>query len=387
MTDYDFLTEPGIPRVSSISASQALRASSSLLSTPYPFPAVPAPLPTGLDRLDDALRTATAAATDYAASPARSGHGPSAGGIPRGSITEIYGPPGVGKTAVSLNIAATTLVAGEDEKVVWIDTGSPIPTLRLKELLTSKLMLQSNDYSIDKRLSECMNRFHHIRAPTLPHLLSLFAHPPPNFPAEGTSLLIVDSISAPFQSYFPNSTELRSRLQTQGQGHAQGTENQQKQATQWLLNRKWNVISDMANKLVKLATTTTTGATTNRPKMAIILLNQTHTKIKGQPRPTLYPAVGGGQSWENCVQTRIVLYRDWWSGSSESSKVGGLRELRSTQQEQQSIPRSTPILSVRKRKVDEVADSEDDNVEDDDSEFVDGNEDDFQWDNAVDTGS
>lgn len=43
--------------------------------------------------------------------------------------------------------------------------------------------------------------------------------------------------------------------------------------------------------------------------MAVILLNQTHTKIKGQPRPTLYPALAGG-SWENCVQNRIVLYRD-----------------------------------------------------------------------------
>jgi hypothetical protein len=53
-----------------------------------------------------------------------------------------------------------------------------------------------------------------------------------------------------------------------------------------------------------------------------------------------------------------------------------------------SIPQSTPILSVRKRKVDEVADSEDDDdVEDDDNEFPDANEDDFQWDNGVDAES
>jgi hypothetical protein len=168
-----------------------------------------------------------------------------------------------------------------------------------------------------------MSRFHHIRAPTLPHLLSLFAHPPPNFPAEGTSLLIVDSISAPFQSYFPNTTELRTRLQGQQQGPGQGTENQQKQAAQWLLNRKWNVISDLATKMVKMATaansSSSSASATNRPKMAILLLNQTHTKIKGQRRPTLYPAVAGGQSWENCVHTRIVLYRDWWSGSASPS--------------------------------------------------------------------
>lgn len=187
-------------------------------------------------------------------------------------------------------------------------------------MLTSKLKASSPTQSnkpIDQRLHECMTRFHHLRVPSLPHLLALFAHPPANFPAEGTSLVIVDSISAPFQSYFPNATELKSRLAQQQQGGLQqGSENQQKQTTQWLLNRKWNVTSDLANKMVKLATP----SPPNRPhKLAIILLNQTQTKIRGQPRPTLYPAVGGGPSWENCIHTRIALYRDWWIGSAEDS--------------------------------------------------------------------
>jgi hypothetical protein len=41
----------------------------------------------------------------------------------------------------------------------------------------------------------------------------------------------------------------------------------------------------------------------------VLALNQTHTKIKGQPRATLHPLVAGG-TWETNVQTRIVLYRD-----------------------------------------------------------------------------
>lgn len=152
-----------------------------------------------------------------------------------------------------------------------------------------------------------MTRFCYLRASSLPHLLSLFSQPPSGFPAEGTALLIVDSISAPFQPYFPNATELRSRL-GHGPGQAGQSRSPEHQQTQWLLNRKWNVTSDMANRMMKLATSR---------QISIVLLNQTHTKIKGQPRPTLYPALAGG-SWENCIHTRIVLYRDWAPSPSTS---------------------------------------------------------------------
>lgn len=101
MTDYDFLaestttrtppfypleshTDNKIARVSSISASQALRASSTQLLSASAPASILHSLPTGLDGLDDAI------------SPP-----PGLSGIPRGSITEIYGPPGVGKTAFS----------------------------------------------------------------------------------------------------------------------------------------------------------------------------------------------------------------------------------------------------------------------------------------------
>lgn len=49
-------------------------------------------------------------------------------------------------------------------------------------------------------------------------------------------------------------------------------------------------------------------ATTRR--LAVLAINQTHTKIKGQPRATLCPVLAGG-AWENCIATRVVLYRDF----------------------------------------------------------------------------
>lgn len=195
-----------------------------------------------------------------------------------------------------------------------IDTGSPIPTPRLRDLLISNLKPTTSTNEINKeeletKLNDCMNRFIHIRAHSLPHLLSLFTHPPLTFPPKETGLIVIDTISAPYQSYFPNATELKSRLglkppapqqQDQASGPGPGPAQAQAHQLQWLLNRKWNVTSDMINRISKLAAS---------QNLAVVLLNQTHTKIKGQPRPTLYPALAGG-SWETCVQNRIVLYRD-----------------------------------------------------------------------------
>ncbi|KAI7974245.1 hypothetical protein EIK77_006180 [Talaromyces pinophilus] len=168
----------------------------------------------------------------------------------------------------------------------------------------------------------------------------------------------------------------------------------------------------MINRISKLAAS---------HNLAVVLLNQTHTKIKGQPRPTLYPALAGG-SWETCVQNRIVLYRDHApqyldtdnGGNRAGVKVryaeimkkagkvisirvegnGGLRELRpptttNIEQEQQQQQRNSPppsqplslsvsasTITVRKRKVDEIADSEDE----DEDDFLEGQDDDLQWD-------
>jgi RecA/RadA recombinase len=72
--------------VSSIPASQALRASASLVAATA--------LRTGLTQLDEALALPTYGALGTLPFS-------QAGGIPRGHITEVYGPPAVGKTALA----------------------------------------------------------------------------------------------------------------------------------------------------------------------------------------------------------------------------------------------------------------------------------------------
>ncbi|KAJ5095041.1 hypothetical protein N7532_007332 [Penicillium argentinense] len=232
--------------VISISASQSLNASAT---------AAP-PISTGLTRLDEALDDSL-----------------ERGGILRGQVTEVFGPPGAGKTSLALNIASNSLREGG--KVVWIDTGSPLPPHRLASLTT------------DENLGNVI----YFRAPTLPHLLALILRPPKVFPPEETSLIVIDSVSSHFPAYFPNAAELKEQL-------AKGKISD-KQQLQWLLNRKWNVASDLATHLSRLTAR----------NLAVLAINQTHTKIKNQPRATLHPILSGG-AWESSVQTRLVVYRD-----------------------------------------------------------------------------
>ena len=154
-----------------------------------------------------------------------------------------------------------------------LDTGPPLPTPRLK------------------RISTELDNLVYFRASTLPHLLALLAHPPAGFPPSETYLLVVDSVSSLFPSYFSNPAELKERL-TQGKIA-------DKAQLQWLLNRKWNVSSELGNHLARLAAR----------NIAVLAINQTHTKIKGLPRATLHPYLAGG-GWESNVQTRMVMYRD-----------------------------------------------------------------------------
>lgn len=168
---------------------------------------------------------------------------------------------------------------------------SPLPGPRLKKML--RKALDSTDQTETSEEDLIQNGLIYFRTPSLPHLLALLLRPPKGFPPDDTSLLVVDSISGLFPSYLPNPTELRARF-------VQSNITDRSQI-QWLMNRRWNITSDLADQLMKLATTR---------RLAMLVTNQTHTKIRGQPRATLCPVLAGG-SWESNISTRVVLYRDF----------------------------------------------------------------------------
>ncbi|KAL2847459.1 P-loop containing nucleoside triphosphate hydrolase protein [Aspergillus pseudoustus] len=362
MNTQEFLS-PATQRtrpVVSFPASQSLQAPAALRA---------GAVSTGLPRLDDAICPL----------PLEE-QGDIPQGIPQGHVTEVFGPPGVGKTSLALNVLSNALGAGR--KAVWIDTGSPLPRPRLREIL-QKSVQQSGS---SQPPGELVQHLTYFRAQSLPHLLALLFRTPAGFPHDDCDLLVIDSASGPFPSYFPNATELKTRL-----AHSKALDKNQ---VQWLMNRSSNVASDLANQLTKLATT---------HHIAILVINQTRTRIKGQARATLCPVLAGGP-WERCISTRIVLYRDFSTVDDDAScrvwfaevmkRAGKLLAFRldenivafkiesnglSPVDNHASSPiahgpseelRELPIH--RKRKVEEIADSQDEGDSDYDYGWADG---------------
>ncbi|GKZ20574.1 hypothetical protein AbraIFM66951_005899 [Aspergillus brasiliensis] len=278
-------------RVISFPASQSLHASTAFIPDAASGRNA---IPIGLALLDEAISvpgplssSTTTTAINERIRGFDGGDGEQLKGLPVGHVTEVFGPPGAGKTMLGLNAAAGALRRGEG--VVWIDTASPLPKPRLRKLLELQSPASSSSSSSTKSLVENLT---YIRAPTLPHLLPLFHHPPASFPPSNTTLLVIDSVSAPFTPYFPNPSDTNQPQQAQ------------RDVQKWLTTRKWNVISDLAAQLMKFA---------SRANLAVLVINQTHTRIRGQVRATLSPILSG-RGWESCVRTRIGVYGDFGYG-------------------------------------------------------------------------
>ncbi|KAL8801111.1 MAG: hypothetical protein Q9182_004704, partial [Xanthomendoza sp. 2 TL-2023] len=117
------------------------------------------------------------------------------------------------------------------------------------------------------------------------------------FPPEDATLLVVDSISTPFNHAFALSNK-----------HVEGkTSGKKNDVAQWAAGRRWAVMGDLISAFGKLA------ATRN---MAIVLTGQTTTKTKLENAAQLQPVMSG-TTWECGINTRILLYRDWQEAIEE----------------------------------------------------------------------
>jgi Rad51 len=207
-------------------------------------------------------------------------------------LTEVYGPPGVGKTALAMQLASNALYAGNE--VVWIDTGAPLPGPRFEEILKSYNIPGGQDPPssppIPRSTEELLEKLRYFNVHTLPHLLVLFLHPTAKFPPDKTALIIIDNVSAPFATAFPRI--LDSKVST--------LDLARKNKLQWAANRKWSVAGDCAAAMSKMAAL---------KNVAILAINQVATSLKGVRRAVLKPAISG-TAWEAAIHNRVVLWRD-----------------------------------------------------------------------------
>ncbi|XP_063809969.1 DNA repair protein RAD51 homolog 3 isoform X2 [Pseudophryne corroboree] len=203
-------------------------------------------------------------------------------GVQLSKITEICGPPGVGKTQLCMQLAVDVQIpecfGGIDGETIYIDTENSFMVERLVDIANACvqhccLITQANQqddhkiamqrFTLDNILSHiyyfCCHDYIELLAQmyVLPDLLA--QHPK-------IKLVIIDSIAFPFRHDFED-LSLRTRL-----------------------------LNTLAQQLISIAYC---------HKLAVILTNQMTTRI-GPSEAILVPALG--ESWGHAASTRVILH-------------------------------------------------------------------------------
>ncbi|EXJ80654.1 hypothetical protein A1O3_06938 [Capronia epimyces CBS 606.96] len=218
-------------------------------------------------------------------------------GIQRGHVTEVFGPPGVGKTTFALQLAVNALRSSSSEShVLWVNTGSPLIEKRIHEILEARHLGDDCDTSSSPPApfdaETPLEKFMYLESNTLPRLLALFLHPTRTFPSQETCLIVVDDLSNLVLGSFsrnPKSLKpgppaaLREKLEKRAAG------------------RRFQIIESLAAAMSKTAAL---------KKLAVVVLTNATMSLKIGQKATLKPALSS-QAWDTAVHTRIILYRDF----------------------------------------------------------------------------
>lgn len=220
-------------------------------------------------------------------------------GIQIGHVTEVYGPPGVGKTTFGLQLAVNAIRSHRDEsRVLWVNTGSPMIEERLDEVNAAYTFPPDHDLPSSPPQDTATRamldeRFDFLEATSLPRLLTLFLHPTEDLPPMETRLIVIDDLSNLVLGSFSKDPKAIKPTAP--------SEVQEKLAKR-AAGKRFQIIENLAAAMSKLAALR---------HLAIIVLTGTATSLKnGEQKGILTPALSS-QAWESAVHTRIMLYRDF----------------------------------------------------------------------------
>jgi RAD51-like protein 1 len=220
------------------------------------------------------------------------------GGVPTGSISELVGPAGAGKTQLCLTLAVATAAppsaGGLGAGVVFVDTEQKFSAARLAEIARAKFPAvygdQAGDQAAAEALRQLTSRVLVLTPSTLSEILQRLNGLEEALIDHGVRLLVVDSMAALARAEF---------------GHGQ-------------LTRRQELLGQIAAVLKRKA---------ERLHMAAFVTNQVTTRL-GRAATAVGGAVGGagadgadggdgegggsttaalGTKWAHCVNTRVVM--------------------------------------------------------------------------------
>ena len=216
------------------------------------------------------------------------------GGVPTGSISELVGPAGAGKTQLCLTLAVATAAppsaGGLGAGVVFVDTEQKFSAARLAEIARAKFPAVYGDRAGDQAAREALRRLTSrvlvLTPSTLSEILQRLNGLEEALIDHGVRLLVVDSMAALARAEF---------------GHGQ-------------LTRRQELLGQIAAVLKRKA---------ERLHMAAFVTNQVTTRL-GRAATAVGGAGGSGADggddegggsttaalgtkWAHCVNTRVVM--------------------------------------------------------------------------------
>jgi hypothetical protein len=214
-----------------------------------------------------------------------------------------------------------------------------------------------------------LDDFHHISLSTLSHLLALTLHPPPDLIASVTGLIVIDGLNQLVDLDYPRNPI---------------TNGSKTEPQKWQAGRRYAILGSLVSALNKLAVL---------HNLAVIVTNGSamRTRAESGLSAALVPGIGGVE-WDAGIRNRIVVFRDFDarfvglqkchgrsliprdevgepghiitfditpSGTVEERTAARTAEIGSSQTKKL---RSSPV-KPRKRNIDEIADSDGEDVD------------------------
>ncbi|XP_070705426.1 DNA repair protein RAD51 homolog 2 isoform X2 [Pempheris klunzingeri] len=203
------------------------------------------------------------------------------GGLPCGTITEVTGPPGCGKTQMCLMLSVLATLprreGGLDSSVIYIDTEAAFSAERLVEIAQSRF---PDYFSCQERVRQMARRVHLFRELTCQCVLSRLDRLEEDIISNKAGLVILDSVAS----------VVRKEFDTMLPGN---------------LAHRSNLLGHEATTLKYLA---------HQFNIPVVLTNQITTHV-GHQGPVPAAAGGGsafvtaalGNTWSHSVNTRLIV--------------------------------------------------------------------------------